>query len=179
MKRLFFLTCVALLGLAPLAARAQQKPPLQPAQPTQANPAQNPLQTTGQVGKTNYRWTNGRAWQSLEDPAKVAMVAGIEQGLVLSVRENWDVVDAKDQPVLVKTAGRLTVGGVSFNDLVTRIDEVYMDVKNLQIPVVDAYMYALLKLKQAPKSELKGYLELLRKTYPPPPPPAPNPQPKE
>jgi hypothetical protein len=173
MKRLLAVTFVALLGLglAPLAARAQQKPSVIPLNPPPANPADNPLQTVGHVGQTTYRWTNGRGWQTLEDPAKVAMVAGIEQGLILAVRENWDVVTPKDQPVLVKTATRLTVGGVSFNQMVTAIDEVYMDVKNVRIPVVDAYMYALMKMKNTPKDELEGYLELLRKTYPPPAPP--------
>lgn len=157
----------ALCGLAPAAAAQQVK---------ELNPPPNPMQTQGKVGDTYYRWTNGRAWLSLGDNAKVAMVAGIEQGLILSVRENWGAVPKPTRQTLVKTAGQVTVGGITFNQLVLQIDNFYLMPGNLRVPVVDAYLYALSKLKGASKGKLEGMVKRLRKTYPMP--PTPNLKPK-
>lgn len=158
---------VLLAGCVSLAALAG--PPAAAAQEVQAlNPPVNNMQTQGKVGKTSYRWTNGRAWLSLNDDAKVAMVAGIEQGIILSVRENWDAVSKQTQPELVKTATRLTVGGFTFNQLVLQIDNFYLLPGDIEVPVVDAYLYAMQKLKKAPEGELKDMVNRLRKTYPAP-----------
>jgi hypothetical protein len=158
--------CVSLaaLGGAPPAA-AQEVQALNPPSP----PAN--LQTQGKVGDTVYRWTNGRAWMSLNDGAKIAMVAGLEQGIILSVRENWDSIPKASQAEMVKTATRLTVGGISFNQLVFEIDNFYLMPGDINIPVVDAYVYALMKLKQASDGKLKDFADHLRKLYPAPPEP--------
>ena len=163
-----------LLGCVSLAAFAA--PPRAAAQEVQAlNPPTTDMQTQGKVGDTNYRWTNGRAWMSLNDDSKVAMVAGIEQGVILSVRENWGAVPKATQPELVKTATRLTVGGITFDQLVLQIDNFYLMPGDIEVPVVDAYLYALMKLKQTPEGQLKDLANRLRKTYPAP----VVPQPKE
>jgi hypothetical protein len=135
------------------------------------NPPSNDMQTVGKVGDTAYRWTNGRAWMSLGDDAKVAMIAGLEQGIILSVREDWDVVSKQTRPELEKTATRLTVGGFTFNQLVLQIDNFYLMPGDINIPVVDAYVYALMKLKQTPDDKLKDFVDHLRKLYPAPPEP--------
>ena len=106
---------------------------------------------------------------ALGDDAKVAMVVGIEQGLVLSVRENWDAVQKSDQPALVQTAERLTVGGVSFDQVVLEMSKLYLDPDNDLIPVVDAYLYVVLEEKKTPKDQLDKFLDGLRKTYAAPP----------
>jgi len=153
--------CVSLAALAgPPAAAAQQVQAL--------NPPVSDMQTQGKVGKTSYQWTNGRAWLSLNDDSKVAMVAGIEQGIILSVRENWDAVSKEIRPVLVSTATRLTVGGFTFDQLVLQIDNFYLMPGDLKVPVVDAYLYALMKLKKTPEDKLKDMANRLRKTYPAP-----------
>lgn len=170
MKRLASVSMILLLGLAGIGASAQQQQKVVPLNPPAAAPAAT-LQTLGTVGDTNYAWTNGNAWRGMDDNAKVALVVGIEQGLILGVRENWDVVPAADRATLKKTAERVTVGGVPFNEVVTKIDEVYLDTDNSRIPVVDAYMYVVLELKKTSKDDLKGYLKLLQKTYPEPKPP--------
>lgn len=153
----------ALLCCAPLAA--QQAPPGKLHAEPLTPPDTSGLQTTGAVGDTNYMWTNGRAWMSLSDNAKVALVAGIEQGIILGVRDNWDGVPKPAQQEMVKTAARLTVGGFTFTQLAVSIDAFYLQKENLGIPVVDAYEYAMLELKKASKKELDRFLKQLRKTY--------------
>ncbi len=164
--------CVSLAALGgPPPAAAQQVQALNPPPP----PAN--MQTQGKVGDTVYRWTNGRAWMSLNDGAKVAMVAGLEQGIILSVRENWNAVPKESQAEMVKTATRLTVGGFTFNQLVLQIDNFYLQPGDIDVPVVDAYVYALMKLKQASDGKLKDFADHLRKLYPAP--QEPGPQEKE
>lgn len=170
MKRVMIATLAVMLGCAPLSVLAQQQaaPPAhqaQPAQPGQQASDQPPLTTVGQVGQSSYGWTNGRAWFSLGDNAKAAMVLGIEQGLILSVRENWDAIPKQAQPILTDTAGRLTVSGVPFNDMVEQINEFYLDATNIDIPVVDAYEYVVMEAKKAPNAEIDRFLDNLRKTY--------------
>jgi hypothetical protein len=156
--------CVSLAALAgPTPAAAQEAQSL--------NPSASGMQTQGKVGDTAYRWTNGRAWMSLGDDAKVAMVAGLEQGIILSVRENWKGVPKESQQEMVKTATRLTVGGFTFNQLVLQIDNFYLMPGDVNVPVVDAYVFALMKLKQASDDQLKDFANHLRKLYPPPPKP--------
>ncbi|MDE3135395.1 MAG: hypothetical protein KGL59_02370 [Acidobacteriota bacterium] len=154
--------CVSLAALGgPMPAAAQEVQAL--------NPASNDMQTQGKVGDTAYRWTNGRAWMSLNDDAKVAMVAGLEQGIILSVRENWKAVPKESQQEITKTATRLTVGGFTFDQLVLQIDNFYLMPGDINVPVVDAYMFALTKLKKASDDQLKDLANHLRKLYPPPP----------
>ncbi|HVC00187.1 MAG TPA: hypothetical protein VNJ12_12765 [Candidatus Dormibacteraeota bacterium] len=168
---LAIILAVFALTVAPAARAGQpsQSAPssLAPAPGTGENG--HPMQSVGKVGEKTYSWANGRAWMSLGDDAKVSMVVGIEQGVILSVRENWDAVPKGDQPVLVKTAERLTVNGVPFNQVVLEMDKLYIDSDNDLIPVVDAYLYVVLELKKTPPNQLKKFLNRLRKTYAPPP----------
>ncbi len=142
-------------------ARAQQMPQA-------LNPQPNPMQTTGKVGNFSYGWTNGKGWMSLSDDAKVAMVAGIEQGIILSVRENWDAVGKANQQVLTDTASRLTVNGYTFEQMVIEVDKFYLQPGMAEVPVVDAYTYSLMELKQASKADLDRLADRLRKAYPMP-----------
>ncbi len=168
---LAIILAVFALGAAP-AARAgqgnQQAPPPGPAPIASTNENSQPLQSLGKAGGRPYNWTNGWAWMQLGDDAKVSMVVGIEQGVVLSVREHWDALQKSDQSALVKTAERLTVGGVPFNEVVLEMDKLYLDPNNDRIPVVDAYLYVVLEKKKTPPNQLKKYLDGLRKTYAPP-----------
>ncbi|HEV2386150.1 MAG TPA: hypothetical protein VGS20_02735 [Candidatus Acidoferrales bacterium] len=185
MKALIAVTLAALMGCAQLAALAQQpqqqKPaaPVQQKQPAPAAPpgtSEPPLVTTGRVGDSNYGWTNGRAWFTLDDTAKVAMVMGIEQGLILAVRENWNSVPKPAQSALTDTAVRLTVSGVSFNDMVEQMNEFYLDAANIDIPVVDVYLYEVMVAKKTPAAEVTRFLEGLRKAYNLPPMPTEAPK---
>lgn len=171
-----FLAALA-VAAAPAARAAQQNQQTPAPAPTtapasgsaQAAASGQPLQSVGKVGNRDYRWTNGWAWLSLGDDAKVSMVVGIEQGIVFSVRENWDVLPKSDQQTLVNTAERLTVGGIPFNQVVLQMDKLYLDPDNDLIPVVDAYLYVVLELKKTPAGQTKKFLDGLRKTYQPPP----------
>ncbi|HVB34618.1 MAG TPA: hypothetical protein VNJ52_09635 [Patescibacteria group bacterium] len=168
------IVAVLAAALAP-AARAGQKSsqapaaPVAPAAPAGTGLNGHPLQSVGKVGGRPYGWRNGWAWMALGDDAKVSMIVGIEQGIVFSVRENWNAMPKEAQQTLVGTAERLTVGGVSFNQIVLEVDEFYLDSGNDRIPVVDAYLYVVLEEKKTPDSQLKKFLERLRKTYAPPP----------
>jgi hypothetical protein len=170
---IYFLLALLLTGV-PLAAQSGQNPPAQQKTAQPVPPNTRAMETLGKVGDTNYLWTNGRAWMSLPDNAKIALVAGIEQGIILSVRENWKVMPKHEQQELVKTAARLTVGGFTFRELAVDIDGLYLDQANLGIPIVDAYEYALLELKKAPKRRLRHFLDQLRKAYHLPNPPNPE-----
>lgn len=161
---IYFLLALLLAGM-PLAAHAGQNPPAQQAKARPLMPKTRAMETLGKVGNTNYLWTNGRAWMTLTDDAKIALVAGIEQGIILGVRENWKLMPKHEQKQLVKTATRLTVGGFTFRQLAVDIDGLYLNRANLGIPIVDAYEYALLELKKTPKRELARFLDQLRKTY--------------
>jgi hypothetical protein len=173
MKILLPVFLVALAAAVAPAARAagqsQQKAPAAPAGQAQSAQGGEPMQTTGKVGDRSYNWTNGWAWLALGDDAKVSMVVGIEQGIVLSVRENWSAVPAADQQTLTHTAERLTVSGFSFDQVVLDMDKVYLDPDNDFIPVVDVYLYTVMELKKTPSGELQKFLDGLRKTYQPPP----------
>ncbi|GEM_PF-2461409 len=131
----------------------------------QQTPQPDLLHTPARVGTIPYRWTNGNAWLSLDSGARVAYLVGLQEGIVLDVRENWQGLPAKSRDEIVRVAGNITVGGVTFGDLSEQIDAVYTDAQNLPIPIADAYLYALRKLKGEPEARLKQYLATLRKTY--------------
>lgn len=172
MNRLSIVVLAALVAaVAPSARAAQQSQsvPLAPANQPGTDANGHPLQSVGKVGGRTYRWANGWAWMSLGDDAKVSMVVGIEQGIVFSVRENWKALPKNDQQTLVNTAERLTVGGVSFNQVVFDMDKLYLDPENDLIPVVDGYLYVVLQLQKAPKDQIKKFLDGLRTTYKSPP----------
>lgn len=167
-----FVIAAFLTAIAPAALAHQQAPatPIPaPAASTPTNSNGQPLESVGQVGGRPYRWANGWAWLSMGDDAKVSMIVGIEQGIVFSVRENWGSVAKSDQQTLVNTAERLTVGGVSFDEVVLKMDDFYLDSPNDLIPVVDAYLYVVLELKNTPADQLKKFLASLQKTYKAPP----------
>ena len=70
-------------------------------------------------------------------------------------------VAAKTQEV----ADSLIISGFRFSDLVKQVDEFYADTANVRIPVIDAYVYALLKIRGATKQELDDHVVGLRLNY--------------
>jgi hypothetical protein len=131
----------------------------------QQTPAPELLYTPTRVGTIPYRWSNGNAWLSLDSGAKVAYLVGLQEGIVLGVRESWQGLPAKSREEILRVAGNITVAGVTFGDLSEQIDAVYTDVQNLPIPIADVYLYASRKLKGEPEARLKEDLATLRKTY--------------
>jgi len=51
------------------------------------------------------------------------------------------------------------------SDLVQQIDKFYSDSVNLRIPVIEAYVYTIKKLKGDSSKDLVDLETLLRKTY--------------
>lgn len=131
----------------------------------QQEAAPTDLYTAARIGTIPYRWTNGNAWHSLDASAKAAYLVGLQEGIVLSVRQNWDQFPAKDRSQLVKAAENMTLSGVTFANLSEQVDALYLDPQNLNIPVVDAYLYTVQKFRGSSEGQLKDYLEKLRKQY--------------
>ncbi len=60
---------------------------------------------------------------------------------------------------------RLSLGGVRFSDLVKQIDKFYADTANLRVPVIEAYVYAIKKMKGSSPQQLAQDEASLRRTY--------------
>lgn len=96
---------------------------------------------------------NGRAWQTLDSQSRIFYVNGIYEGLVLARREglDWDRGNAPS--------------GFRMSEFVEQIDKFYSDSTNLRIPVIEAYVYTIRKLKGDSSKDLTDFETLLRKTY--------------
>ncbi len=131
-----------------------------------AQTLENEQTTKGMTGQDRYSWANGRAWKVLDAQSRITFLDGIEEGIYLLLRQSWEKtnVDAEKR-LLEKEADQLTVRGFRFYDLVQQIDDFYQDSSNVRIPVVDAYIYTLRKLKGAKKQELENYAAELRAKY--------------
>ena len=96
---------------------------------------------------------NGRAWQTSDFQDRITYIAGIYAGLCLARREGLDW-------------GRVNMpSGFSLSDLVDQIDIFYSDSANLRIPVIEAYVYTIRKLKGDSANESANFEALLRRTY--------------
>lgn len=96
---------------------------------------------------------NGRAWQTLDSQSRMTYINGIYEGLVLARREGLDWERLK-RP-----------SGFRMSDLVQQIDKFYSDSANLRIPVIEAYVWIIKKLKGDSSKDLADLETLLRKTY--------------
>lgn len=89
-------------------------------------------------------------------------VNAIQDGLALGLRDlSNDLESAKILHVLERT----TVKEFRFSDIAKQIDAFYSDTANVRIPIIDAYRYALEKMKGATSAKLDQLLVELRRTY--------------
>ncbi len=131
-----------------------------------AQTSDNEQRTKGIVGQGRYSWANGRAWKVLDAQSRIAFLNGIEEGVFLLLRHSWEKTNLDaEKRLLEKEADQLTVKGFRFYDLVQQVDDFYRDSSNVRIPVVDAYIYTLRKLKGAKKQDLEDYAAELRSKY--------------
>lgn len=136
------------------------------AHPVAAQTSEQEQITKGVVGHSRYSWTNGRAWKVLDGQSKIAFLTGTEEGIYLLLRQSWERTNLdSEKQLLEREAGQLTVTGFRFSDLVQQIDDFYQDSSNVRIPIVDAYIYTLRKLKGAKKQDLDDYAAELRAKY--------------
>ncbi len=113
-----------------------------------------------------YSWENGRNWNDYDMQSKINFLYGIEQGALLLTRElaNAEPKQIDSEKILQKVES-LTISGFKFSDLVKQIDLFYGDSANVRIPIVDAYMHALKKLRGGTTGQLEDELAALRKKY--------------
>ena len=148
---LILITTVAFFGLQALSQDAEEKV--------------GEDRTVVGVGTNGYVRANGRYWKHLNPQSKITLLYGYEEGVTLLVRE----ISLKAKPdVATKTqevAASLMISGFRFSDLVKQVDELYADTANVRIPVIDAYVYSLLKIRGAAKQELEDHVVALRRKY--------------
>ena len=92
-------------------------------------------------------------------------VEGIENGMMLLLRESYPKLSAPDRVVLEAEIKELTISGFRMSDVVQQIDDLYADSSNIRIPMADAYEYAMKKMHGANPRELGDYAAKLRATY--------------
>lgn len=123
--------------------------------------------TVVEFGTNGYGYgrANGRYWKQLQPQSKNELIYGYEEGITLLARET----SAKAKPeVATRTqqiADSLMISGFRSSDLVKQVDELYADTANLRIPVIDAYVYSLLKIRGATNQELDALVVGMRRKY--------------
>jgi hypothetical protein len=105
--------------------------------------------------------SNGRRWTHLDKQSKIMLLVGVADGGALLARETAGDCGAEAERVV----DRLSISGFHFSEIAKQIDAFYADTANLRIPVVEAYRFALRKLKGATPAELDAFVAQLRKTY--------------
>ncbi len=114
------------------------------------------------VGNVGMMTQNGRTWQHLDKQSRIMFLNGMQDGVMLSLKEiSGEIDSAKIQRVLLAT----TVPGFQFSDIVKQVDVFYSDSANIRIPVLEAYMYSLQKMKGATNANLEHLMTQLRQTY--------------
>lgn len=132
----------------------------------QQQPTEEEMTTQGALnGHTQYGWNNGKAWRLLGLQSKIDELIGIEEGMLLMLREAYPSLSPADRAVLDARLERLIIKGFRTSDIAEQIDGFYKDSSNLRIPVVDAYKYAIRKMHGASQHELDELDAALRATY--------------
>ncbi|WP_148210032.1 hypothetical protein [Candidatus Korobacter versatilis] len=123
------------------------------------------MSTTADVDNAvTYSWSNGRTWRSLDRQSRITFLNGVEEGLMLMRREA-ELPGSVPLPTLQKQSERLMISGFRFSDIVEQIDAFYADSSNRRIPIVDAYIYALRKMKGESEDTLRQLTASLRQRY--------------
>jgi hypothetical protein len=129
-------------------------------------PTEQESTTTGVItDHSRYHWSNGKAWKTLDGQSKIMQVEGIENGMMLLLRESYPRLSASDRSTLETAIDRLTISGFRMSDIVEQIDDFYSDSSNARIPISDAYEYAMKKMHGSNQRELGDYVARLRATY--------------
>jgi hypothetical protein len=117
------------------------------------------------MGYARYASSNGRYWNVLKRQAKITFLHGIEEGFSLLelhlYESNFDPNTLKSIADIIQHD--LLVSGLRFSDLVDQVDKFYTDSLNLQVPIMEAYRYAIKKLRGAPQTELDQMSAAMRK----------------
>ena len=113
----------------------------------------------------NYKFSNGKTWRDVDHQSRIIWVDGIEEGVMLTIREVHPHTVLADRAVIDAVPDGLSIKGFHMSDVVQQIDRFYSDSSNLRIPVVDAYKYAVKKMHGAKRQELDDYETELRRKF--------------
>ena len=109
--------------------------------------------------------SNGRYWKVLKRQSKITFLHGIEEGLSLLelqlFESNIDPNALKNIADIVQND--LLVSERRYSDLVEQVDKFYADSLNLRVPIMEAYRYALKKIRGASQTELDQLSASMRK----------------
>jgi hypothetical protein len=105
---------------------------------------------------------NGRYWEALSNPAKLAYLCGFRQGVLLGVVQLGGGTTFSKR--MAEVINSFQAGGFTYDDHIKELDKLYADRENIRIPIGQALHYCSLKLGGTrTKAELEQYLIGLRK----------------
>ena len=113
--------------------------------------AQKPDDDDFTVGRTN-----GRGYLKLDMQARIALLAGIDDGMAFLADEGV---------IPIATVNRYTVNGFYVSDFAKQVNDFYKDMANIRIPVSYAFLYVQRKSKGENPRDLENFLATLRKTW--------------
>jgi hypothetical protein len=121
--------------------------------------AEDEGETAVLLGTRGIMTQNGRTWQQLDVRAKIMFVNGVQDGATLLLSHIPDSEKAQ------RAMDAITISGFRFSDIAKQIDLFYSDSANIRIPIVEAYKYALLKMKGSTDTDHDKLLADLRRKY--------------
>jgi hypothetical protein len=104
----------------------------------------------------SYGRPNGRFYLKRHAQARIDLLYGIEQGIMLLGDENL---------ISRETIDRYGLKGFLFSDFMDQMDRLYQDKANIRIPISYAYVYAVRRLRGDPPQEIEDFLAQQRKRF--------------
>jgi len=120
-----------------------------PAYQAQENGEQETRTWAAVSDHTDYLFSNGKAWRALDAKSKITELEGIEQGMMMLVRETYPRLSPADRALLDEEPLKLMVKGFRMSDVAEQLDAYYKDSSNLRVPIAEAYKYSILKMRGA------------------------------
>ena len=114
-----------------------------------ALPNDDELVTLGSVSsELRYGLANGRMWNQIKTKQeKIYLLSGIQNGINFYLKEFNEKTKNKYEQEALAVIDSIYMSGFRMSDYMQQIDLFYADSSNLRIPIVDAYKYAILKMK--------------------------------
>src|ERR1700719_3798379 len=82
-------------------------------------PTEDETATWGRVGNFLYHFSNGKAWRQLDLQSRLTRIHGLEEGIMLAVREAHKNVREDQVMILDRTSKNLTIKGFRMSDIVS------------------------------------------------------------
>jgi len=105
---------------------------------------------------------NGRSWQQMDMQTRILFLIGVQDGVALLFKQLSSDVNVDK---LQHGVDGVIISGFRWSDLAKQVDLFYSDSANIKIPIVEAYVYSLKKLKGADSTTLDQLVVQLRREY--------------